>query len=241
MIVVAVPVKDLVNAKQRLMSVLPAGERMDLARAMLRDVLAALAGSVADEVWVVTRDGDVRSIASELRAQVLPEAENRGHTAAVRLAQAEAARRGVEVFVTVPGDTPCVTASEIDALVRAARVTRPVGVFAPSRSRLGTNGVALSPTDAMALTFGEPSFENHLAAARDRGLDVRSLILDGLSLDVDGPDDLAAVAAGGGSTATAQLIERWRTTQPGRFSLRPPTDRADHGPSVTTVTHRPLP
>ena len=39
MIVAAVPVKDLVNAKQRLMPVLDGRERRELARAMLDDVL----------------------------------------------------------------------------------------------------------------------------------------------------------------------------------------------------------
>ncbi|HEV8472122.1 MAG TPA: 2-phospho-L-lactate guanylyltransferase, partial [Methylomirabilota bacterium] len=45
MIVAAVPVKDLVNAKQRLMRVLSAAERRELARTMLCDVLRALAAA----------------------------------------------------------------------------------------------------------------------------------------------------------------------------------------------------
>src|SRR2546427_101335 len=43
-LIVAVPVKDLTHAKRRLMSVLSPDERGELARAMLRDVLRALAG-----------------------------------------------------------------------------------------------------------------------------------------------------------------------------------------------------
>ncbi|MGH7390207.1 MAG: 2-phospho-L-lactate guanylyltransferase [Candidatus Rokuibacteriota bacterium] len=205
MIVAAVPVKDLVNAKQRLVDVLTPFERRALARAMLADVLRALATTGLDRVWVVTRDREVRAVAGEAGADVLGEDENRGHTAAVARAQAEAARLGADVFLTVPGDVPCVGSDEIDALARAA-ADRPAAVFAPSRSGRGTNGVALNPPDAMPLTFGEPSFDNHLAAARARGLPPRVLRLPRLALDVDDAGDLRALLAEGGATESGRLL-----------------------------------
>jgi 2-phospho-L-lactate/phosphoenolpyruvate guanylyltransferase len=116
-LIVAVPVKDLTHAKQRLMSVLTPDERGELARTMLRDVLRALAGAHVDRVWVVTRDRAAAAIAHELGAEPLREAENRGHTAAVALAQAEAARRGARGFLTVPGDVPCVTTGELTQII----------------------------------------------------------------------------------------------------------------------------
>ena len=92
-------------------------------------------------------------------------------------------------------------------------------MFTPSRSGLGTNGVALTPPDAMELTFGEPSFQNHLAAARARGLEPRVMRLAGLALDVDGPEDLVALALHGGATASARLARRW--TAVGATPARP--------------------
>jgi len=192
-LVVAVPVKDLTHAKQRLTSVLSVVERGELARAMLGDVLRALASADLECVWVVTRDPAAAAIARSLGAEPVLEAENRGHTAAVALAQAEAARRGARVFLTVPGDVPCVTAAELRQIVDGVREGAPV--FVPSRSGLGTNGVALAPPDAMTLTFGEPSFARHLETARQRGLTPRVLALPGLGLDVDAPEDLAALLA----------------------------------------------
>lgn len=206
--VAAVPVKDLVNAKQRLVSVLTAEERGALARTMLIDVLAALAGAGLDAVWVVTRDPEVIGIARGLGAEILTEAENRGHTAAVAFAQAEAKRRGVEVFVTVPGDVPCATAEELRALA-AAPGDSPSVALTPSRSGIGTNGVAMTPADAMPLRFGEPSFPDHVAAARARGMEPRVLPLPGLGLDIDGPDDLTALLAGGAGTESARLVAAW--------------------------------
>ena len=209
MLVAAVPVKDLINAKQRLVPALAVAERAALAAAMLEDVLTALAAARLDRVWVVTREPAVSALARARGAEPLVEDANRGHTAAVARAQAEAARLGARVFVTIPGDVPCVTADEIRRLVQAAAPGAPA--FAPSRSGLGTNGAALAPPDAMPLTFGEPSFENHLAAARARGLEPRVVSLPGLGLDVDAPDDLDALLAAPGATVSARLVATWRS------------------------------
>jgi 2-phospho-L-lactate guanylyltransferase len=59
----------------------------------------------------------------------------------------------------------------------------------------------------MPLKFGEPSFANHLDAARARGLTPRVLTLPGLGLDVDAPEDLRL------------LLERGATTRAGRFCM----------------------
>ena len=235
-LVVAVPVKDLTHAKQRLMSVLTPDERGELARAMLRDVLRALAAADLECVWVVTRDAAASAIARALGAEPLAETENRGHTAAVALAQAEAARRGAHSFLTVPGDVPCVTADELRQIVDSVREGAPV--FVPSRSGLGTNGVALAPPDAMALTFGEPSFARHLETARARGLAPRVLALPGLGLDVDAPEDLTALLAEQSTTETGQLVSSWRHAAPsqapaGQVACAPDQPRRDPGPSTS--------
>ena len=207
--VVAVPVKDLVNAKQRLVRALSPAERMALARAMLHDVLRTLVAAPLDARWVITRDPEVAAIARDFGVDVVREELNRGHTAAVAAAQHEAARIGARVFATIPGDTPCVTAEEVGMLVARATGDTPAVVFAPSRSGLGTNGAALAPPATMPLTFGEPSFENHLRAARERGLTPRIVTLPGLGLDVDGPDDLALLLASGPTTESGRLLARW--------------------------------
>ena len=222
MIVAAVPVKDLVNAKQRLVPALSAPQRRELARAMLADVLRALGGAGLDQVWVVTREAEVAAIARAFGAAPLAEAENRGHTAAVATAQAEAGRVGADAFLTIPGDVPCVTPAEIRALVDALAAP-PAVVFTPSRSGLGTNGVLLAPPVAMRLRFGEPSFDNHLAAARALRLEPAIVPLPGLGLDVDDPDDLAALLAAGAATESARLVAGWRLRE--RAPLTPPALR----------------
>jgi 2-phospho-L-lactate guanylyltransferase len=207
--VAAVPVKDLANAKQRLMAVLTPAERAALARAMLSDVLAALAGAGLDAIWVVTRDAEIGALARRAGAEVLGDPAGQGHTTAVALAQAEAVRRRARLFLTVPGDVPCTTAAELALLVQASESAAPTVVFTPSRSGRGTNGAALAPPDIMPLVFGEPSFENHLTVARERGLKTRVLRLPGLGLDIDDGDDLRCLLAEGAGTESGRLVAHW--------------------------------
>ncbi|MEK6666885.1 MAG: 2-phospho-L-lactate guanylyltransferase [candidate division NC10 bacterium] len=235
MIVAAVPVKDLENAKQRLVPLLSPSERCDLARAMLEDVLAALCGAGLDAVLVVTRDAEVIELACRFAVAILEEVENRGHTEAVALAQRDAARRGARGFLTIPGDVPLVTAEEIRGVTGAAVPGRGA-VFVPSRSGFGTNAALLTPPDVMPLKFGEPSFANHLTAARERGVEPTVLRLPGLGLDIDGPDDLPALVAEGGHTRSGRLLSAWGfprrltlpphpTHNPLTFILSPPRGR----------------
>jgi 2-phospho-L-lactate guanylyltransferase len=217
--VVAVPVKDLVNAKQRLILVLSPSERGDLARAMLEDVLEALAGAGLGEILVVTRDPSVEALARRQGAGTLSESANRGHTEAVAHAQRAALARGARRFLTIPGDVPCVTPAELrtldDALAEA-----PGAAFVPSLSGFGTNAALLEPPDAMPLKFGEPSFDNHLVAARAAGLRPLVRRLPGIGLDIDAPEDLALLLERGPSTRSARLLASLDV--PARLSRRGP-------------------
>jgi len=217
-ILAAVPVKDLINAKQRLVPALSAPERRELARAMLEDVLEAMVAALPGAVLVVTTDPEVQALSRAAGAECLVESANRGHTAAVAFAQREAAARGMARFLTLPGDVPCVTAEEVSTLCRSLDGP-PGAVFVPSRSGLGTNAVLLGPPSAMPLTFGEPSFQNHLAAARAAGLSPRVVHLSGIGLDVDAPDDLPLLLELGPTTRSARLL-RGFTPRAGRAGAR---------------------
>jgi len=207
-ILAAVPVKDLSNAKQRLVPVLTPGQRRELARAMLEDVLQALQAALPGSVVVVTADAEVIELARALGAGVLPEDANRGHTEAVAFAQAAARARHVRRFLTVPGDVPCVTPAEVLAVCDAVGESEGVA-FVPSLSGFGTNAALLVPPDAMPLKFGEPSFDNHLDTARQCGLSPAIVRVPGLGLDIDAAEDLALLIERGPDTASARLLRGW--------------------------------
>jgi 2-phospho-L-lactate guanylyltransferase len=194
---VVVPVKDLANAKQRLIPMLSAAERHDLASAMLEDVLETLARTRLGPVLVVTRDREVESLALKHGAELLREDVNRGHTEAVAVTR----------FLTIPGDVPCATPDELAAL-DASLSDGPAVAFVPSLSGYGTNAVLLTPPDTMSLKFGEPSFQNHVVAARAAGLKPVVLRLPGIGLDIDEPEDLTLLLRRGPSTRSATLLRR---------------------------------
>src|SRR5262249_29179766 len=188
--------------------ILGPAERRRLARAMLEDVLAALGGAVPGALHVISADGEAMDLARGHGAACLRESANRGHTEAVALAQQQARASGADRFLTIPGDVPCVTSTEI---VRAlgALPSGAGALFVPSLSGFGTNGALLAPPDAMPLKFGEPSFGNHLEAARQRGLSPIVLELPGLGLDIDAPEDLAMLLERGPGTRSAALLQQW--------------------------------
>jgi 2-phospho-L-lactate guanylyltransferase len=206
-LLVAVPVKDLVNAKQRLIRALTADDRRALARAMLEDVLGALAAVASGSIFIVTADPEVMDLARRHGAACLVESANRGHTEAVAFAQARARECGAQRFLTIPGDVPCVTEEEVAAVLGSLEGDRGVA-FVPSESGFGTNAAFLSPPDLMPLKFGEPSFDHHLIAARQRGLSPVVLRLPGLGLDIDDPEDLTRLLDRGPSTRSASLLRR---------------------------------
>ena len=207
----AVPVKDLTNAKQRLVPILSATERQKLAQAMLEDVLVALAGAPDCAVHVVSTDRDVLAMARRQGVPCLVESADRGHSEAVAFAQQAARATGADRFLTIPGDVPCVTAAEVNAVVRELAHDRGA-LFVPSLSGFGTNAELLAPPDVLPLKFGEPSFDNHLEAARQRGLSPVVLNLPGLGLDIDAPEDLSLLLARGPETRSAKLLREWGLT-----------------------------
>jgi 2-phospho-L-lactate guanylyltransferase len=212
----AVPVKDLVNAKQRLIPALSGEERRALARAMLEDVLLALGEALPGAVFVVTTDPEVMALARQYGASCLVETINRGHTEAVAFAQRYFRALGATRFLTVPGDVPCATADEVRTVLGALG-EGPGSLFVPSASGFGTNAVLLAPPSIMPLKFGEPSFDNHLEAARQRGLSPAVLRLPGIGLDIDAPEDLALLRDRGPRTRTAALLRAWDDNRGGRL------------------------
>jgi coenzyme F420-0:L-glutamate ligase/coenzyme F420-1:gamma-L-glutamate ligase len=203
--VAVVPAKDLGTAKQRLGEALAGPARARLASAMLEDVLTALAAAHLDRVLVVTPDAEAARLAERHGAAVIREPAGEGHTAAVQRGLDAVRAWGASLMLTVPGDLPCLTAAEVETILGAV-TGRPAAVFVPSRNGLGTNAACLAPPDAVPLRFGEPSFADHLAAARTRGIEPVVLHLPGAGLDIDRPDDLGPLLVQGAHTRAAAVL-----------------------------------
>ena len=185
-----VPVKELEGAKQRLSSALSPDERRLLATTMLEDVLESVTavGELAG-VLVVTVDPVARSLASRYGARIVTEGALEGHTGAVTAAARLLVREGRAGMMTMPGDIPRLSPTEIAATLAAHRAA-PSFTIVPAHDDLGSNTIVCSPPDAVPLRFGEDSFYPHLDAARGRGIDPLIVRHPGIGMDIDNPVDL---------------------------------------------------
>jgi 2-phospho-L-lactate/phosphoenolpyruvate guanylyltransferase len=188
------PIKSFGDAKQRLAHEISASARRVLAEAMFSDVLVALrrTPSIRD-ILVVTADHGAQRIAGGYGAAVVGD-EDQGHNVAAGNGVRAALTAGADRALLVPGDCPLLDPGELDRLI-----TRPVSgrsvLIVPDRHGTGTNALLLTPPDVLAPAFGSGSCRRHVHNARALGAVAEVVQVDSLALDVDTPEDLAAVQA----------------------------------------------
>jgi 2-phospho-L-lactate guanylyltransferase len=154
-------------------------------------------------VIVVTAEPFAAEAAREAGAAVVHDPAEAGQSAAVALGIHAA---HADRVLLVPGDCPALDPTEVEALLAH---TEPV-VIVPDRHGTGTNALLLTPPDVIAPAFGEGSFARHSALA---GEHVAVAQVRSLGLDVDTPDDLAALrralaARSFGAARTRALLEQ---------------------------------
>ena len=201
-----VPVKERASAKERLAQMLRPETRQALALAMLEDVLAALTATPGIAgLLVVTVDAEAGRLAATYGARLIEAGARDGHTGAVAAAARLLVAEGCPGMLTLPGDIPLVTSSEIERLL-AAHPQAPSFTIVPSHDEGGSNAILCSPPDAVPLRFGVDSFFPHLRAAEARGIRPIVLRLPGIALDIDNPEDLAAFAGQPSPTRTRAFL-----------------------------------
>ncbi len=232
--VAILPVKRFAAAKSRLgASGLAETMRERLARAMVADVLLALARAAAIErTIVVTREPRLAELAAEHGALLVDDTADDGQSAAVALGVRRALADGFERALCIPGDCPALDAGELDALLAAAdaRADAPGAgtaevAIVPDRHGAGTNGLLLTPPDAIAPAFGPGSCVRHRSLARDAGARCVIERPASLLLDVDTGDDLAA------------LRERLDATSADAARTRDVLGRAGVDPILSIIEH----
>jgi 2-phospho-L-lactate/phosphoenolpyruvate guanylyltransferase len=187
------PVKRFELAKTRLRQQLRPAQRRRLAEAMMSDVLDALIASAELEaVVVVSNEGAVAAVAAAHGATVLADPSESGQSDAALVGIRHALERGYERALLVPGDCPALDGATLRALLAAASAPPAVTIVA-DRHGSGTNALLLTPPNAIAPAFGADSFARHRDAATAAGAAWTVRSLPSLQLDIDTPEDLAAL------------------------------------------------
>jgi 2-phospho-L-lactate guanylyltransferase len=186
------PVKRFAYAKQRLGASVADPLRLDLARAMVGDVLAALqACRSIDLTIVVTSEESVATAARHQGALVVEDSAEDGQSAAARLGLKRALAEDARRALCIPGDCPALDPAELEALLDGG-VSEGV-VVVPDRHGTGTNGLLLAPPDAIAPSFGPGSCGRHRELASAAGVACRLEHPSSLLLDIDTGEDLTAL------------------------------------------------
>jgi 2-phospho-L-lactate guanylyltransferase len=217
------PVKRFAAAKSRLGASVEDTLRERLARAMVSDVLRALAESAAiEQTIVVTREQSLREAAEQHGALIIEDTAELSQSAAVALGIARALADGAERVLCVPGDCPALDPGELDALIDAsdAQAQGPHILIVPDRHGTGTNGLLLAPPEAIAPSFGANSRARHEALARDAGVRAAVERPSSLLLDIDTGADLAALRERLENATGGALLTRAVLAQPERSSMK---------------------
>src|SRR6266699_2623088 len=187
------PVKDLKNAKKRLMSVLTPEERFGLAKAMLADTIRAVQGvRAAEKIFVVTNYGPVMDLAGKNGWEVLREERQISESDSVDAASRICEERGVRNLLRLPLDLPLVQPGDIDELLNV-ECASPALVIVPSRDGTGTNAMLRTPPTLFPSHFGNGSFAKHLAEAERAHARVMVRRNARVEMDVDDEADLRAL------------------------------------------------
>jgi 2-phospho-L-lactate/phosphoenolpyruvate guanylyltransferase len=207
---VILPVKSFVTAKQRLGASVADPLRRDLARAMVGDVLAALTETASIELTIlVTGEPSVADAGHTQGAIVIDDTAQHGQSTAVTLGVERALAEGMDRALCIPGDCPTLDPHDLETLLSqldghvhgsdggAGRVGlgEPEVVIVPDRHGTGTNGLLLTPPDAITPSFGPGSCERHRMLALAAGAVCRIERPASLLLDIDTGDDLTALRA----------------------------------------------
>jgi 2-phospho-L-lactate/phosphoenolpyruvate guanylyltransferase len=187
------PVKDLRNAKKRLIGVLTPEERFALAQAMLGDVIRAVQRvDRADKVFMVTTYEPAADLAEENGWEILREDRQISESDSVDAASRICEQRGARALLRLPLDLPLVQPRDIDELL-GIECEAPAMVIVPSRDGTGTNALLRTPPKLFPSHFGEGSFAKHLGEARDAGARIFIRRNPRLEMDVDDEADLRAL------------------------------------------------
>ncbi len=205
--VALVPFKCFTRAKRRLRSAFSDDEVEQIGRAMLADVLEALAGAASlDEVRVLTDDEEVAEVARRAGARVRLQVPDPGLNPAIEQAGSEALDEGREATLVVLGDLPGLRARDVETVL--AEGARAPVVIVPSADG-GTALLYRRPPDVMPARFGPESAALHEKEAHACGIEPVVLVLDErASLDLDTPEDVERVLASGVESRTSAVLAR---------------------------------
>lgn len=216
------PLKDFVQAKQRLSGSLTVSERRGLFHAMVEDVLTVMAVHPGfTRIVLVSDDPAAQLLAEHYRVECWSERSfavkglNAVVTAALAKLQSIAGATQNTAMV-VHGDLPLLCAQELDSVIAQHRALLSAGNSGVSivtdRHERGSNILVCDPARPLNLAYGPDSCTLHSEEARRIGIPSQVLHLPGIAQDIDTRTDLLRLLALPASAAAANTLTFLRET-----------------------------
>ncbi len=203
-----VPFKRFTRAKSRLRTRYADAEVVEIVRALLADVLAALgAAKRIERVVVLTDDPDVAALAVGSGAEARVRDPDPGLNAVLDDATRALAAEGCDAVLIALGDVPLLRGDDVDRVIEAGARQGVVVVASPDG---GTALLFRHPPQVIPLRFGPGSAALHLEEARARGLDPTppEPVAEIARQDLDTPEDAARLLASGAACRTLDVLRR---------------------------------
>jgi len=203
-----IPVKQISQAKQRLSPLLSTEERRDFFSAMLEDVLSMMVKiDFFEKIILATNCPHAISIAGRHGITHFETGPDDGLNQAAGETVNHLLENGIRDMFLIPGDIPLITEEEINSVLKA-HPSAPSLTIIPSRDKLGSNCILLSPPSRMPLKFGPDSYFRHLEIAQTNGLKVNPMEFPGFGLDIDEPKDLFELLKAEGNTRSQKYLRQ---------------------------------
>ena len=201
-----IPVKQISQAKQRLSKILSSEERRDFFSAMLEDVLSMMVKiDFFEKIILATNCPHAISIGGRHGITHFETGPDDGLNLAAGETVNHLSENGISDMFLIPADIPLITEEEINSAIKA-HPSAPSLTIIPSRDKLGSNCLLLSPPSRMPLKFGPDSYFRHLEIAKSNGLKINPMELPGFGLDIDEPKDLFELLKAEGNTLSQKYL-----------------------------------
>ena len=203
-----IPVKQISQAKQRLSPLLNTEERRDFFSAMLEDVLSMMVKiDFFKKIILATNCPHAISIAGRHGITHFETGPDDGLNQAAGETVNHLLENGIRDMFLIPADIPLITEEEINSVLKA-HPSAPSLTIIPSKDKLGSNCILLSPPSRMPLKFGPDSYFRHKEIALTNGLKVNPMEFPGFGLDIDEPKDLFELLKAEGNTSSQKYLRQ---------------------------------
>ncbi len=188
-----VPIKEFSKAKSRLAKILPLNVRIELSKAMLKDVILALASNCEiKNIVIITPNKDVDDVVTISKKVRILHDEGIGQVFALKKALNYTLEMyNPDAILIAVADLPSIRPQDVSKMIHLIQTYHSI-VLAPSTDG-GTNVMIQYPPAIIDLKYGPMSFKKHVEEAYRKKVFLQIYFSETTSIDLDTLDDLKQV------------------------------------------------